>query len=224
MNETFLSLVKFNAEGLIPAVIQKVGSGEVLMVAHMNRESLKQTLETGETVFYSRSRKSLWKKGESSGSIQKVREILIDCDEDTLLFKVEQIKGACHTGRLSCFYRKWDRLQLVEMDDRSSSSGLVPKQILERISETISKRRENPSSGSYVSALLVKGEDAILKKVAEEAAEVLLSSKGKVREEIVWEVADLWFHTLVLLGFHGLPLQEVFRELEKREGKPGLKG
>lgn len=223
MMEPFLDLVKFNAEGLVPAVVQKIESGEVLMVAYMNRESLGQTLRTGQTVFFSRSRQTLWKKGESSGNIQIVREILIDCDEDTLLIKVDQTKGACHTGRLSCFYRKWDQERLVEIVSPVSFPGNSTPQILERLSETIKRRRESPAADSYVSTLLLKGEDAILKKIAEEAGEVLLSSKGKIREEILWELADLWFHTLVLMGFHGLTLRELYQELEKREGKSGLK-
>lgn len=222
MNDEELKKVRYNAEGLVPVVIQDFRTGQVLMVAYMNELSLKETLETGRTVFFSRSRKSLWKKGETSGNFQTVREILMDCDEDTLLIKVDQKNGACHTGRFSCFYRKWDKIQFTEIQEASSFSA-GPIHLLDRLSEMIMKRRGSPSPDSYVSSLLVKGEDAILKKIAEEAGEVLLSSKNHKREEIIWEVADLWFHSLVLLGFHGLSAGEVFKELERREGKSGLK-
>jgi phosphoribosyl-ATP pyrophosphohydrolase/phosphoribosyl-AMP cyclohydrolase len=223
MNEDIFKKVKWNAEELIPAVIQDFQTGQVLMVAYMNEVSLRQTLESGETVFWSRSRKALWKKGETSGNIQKVREIRIDCDEDTLLIKVDQKNGACHTGHLSCFYRKWEDARLFESVEEGHSSPPASAHLLDRLAQTILSRKENPSSNSYVSSLFLKGEDAILKKIAEEAGEVLLSSKGKKREEILWEVADLWFHTLVLLGFHGISLKEVFGELERREGKSGLR-
>jgi phosphoribosyl-AMP cyclohydrolase len=117
MNEDIFKKIKWSAEGLIPAVIQEFQTGQVLMVAYMNEVSLKKTLESGETVFWSRSRKALWKKGETSGNIQKVQEMLIDCDEDTLLIKVEQKNGACHTGHRSCFYRKWTGRDFVAVGE-----------------------------------------------------------------------------------------------------------
>lgn len=223
MNADILKKIKWSAEGLIPVVVQDFQTGQVLMVAYMNEVSLKQTLESRETVFWSRSRKALWKKGETSGNNQKVREILIDCDEDTLLIKVEQKNGACHTGHISCFYRKWENNRLSEIEEGSPSVPAVSVHLLDRLVQTILSRKENPSSNSYVSSLFLKGEDAILKKIAEEAGEVLLSSKGRKREEILWEVADLWFHTLILLGYHGISLKEVYGELERREGKSGLR-
>ena len=223
MKKEILGMVKYNSEGLIPVVVQDCRSEKVLMVAYMNEASLQETIETGQTVFFSRSRKALWKKGQTSGNFQSVREILIDCDEDTLLIKVEQINGACHTGRLSCFYRKWEKDQFVEIEERPNTPSNDSKHLLDRLSETIVNRKEKPSPQSYVSSLFSNGEDAILKKVAEEAGEVLISSKNRKRDEIVWEVADLWFHTLVLLGFHGLSAKDIFKELEKREGRSGIK-
>ena len=222
MNERFLKKIKFNSEGLIPVVIQDYQSGQILMVAYMNEASLKATLETGETVFWSRSRKALWKKGETSGNTQSVQEVLIDCDEDTLVMKVEQKNGACHTGHISCFYRKWGEGELTEKGDDRSAGENSPK-ILNKISEVIKQRKQNPSPDSYVSSLLIKGQDAILKKIAEEAGEVILSSKNQTEGEIVWEIADLWFHTLVLLGYHSISVQAIFEELTKREGKTGFK-
>jgi phosphoribosyl-ATP pyrophosphohydrolase/phosphoribosyl-AMP cyclohydrolase len=223
MKKELISSIKFNAEGLIPAVVQDVRSGQVLMVAYMNEESLKQTLESGTTVFWSRSRKSLWKKGETSGHIQAVREIFVDCDEDTLLIKVDQKEGACHTGRFSCFYRKLENGQWIEGENRPAIVKKESENILERVYQVILQRKETPDPGSYVSSLFSKGQDAVLKKVAEESGEVILSSKNGTRGEIVWEIADLWFHTLVVMGFHGIAVSELFDELKKREGKAGLK-
>ncbi|MHB8481598.1 MAG: bifunctional phosphoribosyl-AMP cyclohydrolase/phosphoribosyl-ATP diphosphatase HisIE [Nitrospiria bacterium] len=223
MNESILKKIKFNAEGLIPVVIQESRTGRLLMLAYMNETSLRETLKTGETVFWSRSRKGLWKKGETSGNIQTVREILLDCDEDTLLIKVDQKNGACHTGHHSCFYRTWEKGKLKENETVQPSGKKDSPDILNTISQVIAQRKQNPSPDSYVSSLFAKGEDAILKKIAEESGEVILSSKNKTKGEIVWEIADLWFHTLVLLGFHGIPVDEIFGELAKREGKQGLK-
>jgi phosphoribosyl-ATP pyrophosphohydrolase/phosphoribosyl-AMP cyclohydrolase len=223
MKNELISSIKFNSEGLIPAVVQDVRSGQVLMVAYMNEESFKQTLESGYTVFWSRSRKSLWKKGETSGHVQAVREIFVDCDEDTLLIKVDQKEGACHTGRVSCFYRKSENGQWIERESRPAIVKIESENVLERVYQVILQRKETPDPGSYVSSLFSKGQDAILKKVAEESGEVILSSKNGTRGEIVWEIADLWFHTLVVMGFHGIGVSELFDELKKREGKAGLK-
>jgi phosphoribosyl-ATP pyrophosphohydrolase/phosphoribosyl-AMP cyclohydrolase len=218
MSDEFLNAVHFDVNGLVPAVIQDHLTGEVLMVAFMNRESLKETLETGRTVFWSRSRKSVWRKGETSGHVQIVREIRIDCDEDALLVRVEQKNGACHTGRHSCFFRRFEKGVIEEIREAAGPPG-ADSRILERLSKVIENRKSGPSPGSYVSSLLSKGEDAILKKIIEEAGEVVLSSKGSQSREIVWEVADLWFHTLVLLGHHGLTVDDIYRELLNREGK-----
>jgi phosphoribosyl-ATP pyrophosphohydrolase/phosphoribosyl-AMP cyclohydrolase len=223
MKKEWISAIQFNSEGLIPAVVQDVLSGQVLMVAYMNEESLKQTLESGYTVFWSRSRKSLWKKGETSGHSQAVREIFVDCDGDSLLIKVDQKEGACHTGRFSCFYRRLENGQWIEGENRPAVVKKESENILERVYQVILQRKETPDAGSYVSSLFSKGQDAVLKKVAEESDEVILSSKNGTRGEIVWEIADLWFHTLVVMGFHGITVSELFDELKKREGKTGLK-
>ncbi len=218
--------LKFDEHGLIPAIVQDAENGQVLTLAYMNRESLRLTLETGLTHFYSRSRQRIWQKGEESGHIQRVREIYIDCDEDALLIKVEQVVAACHTGRRSCFFRRLHLSSEVPMevgrqrfDPETVYGGSLG--ILQRIFEVISERKANPKADSYVSGLLGKGQDQILKKVGEEAAEVVVASKNGESGEIIYEVADLWFHTLVLLGFHGITPEQVAQELRKRFGKKG---
>ena len=207
---------------LIPAVIQEAKTGEVLMVAYMDRHALRETLRTGYTHFWSRSRRRLWKKGETSGHAQRVREIWLDCDADTLLVKVAPHGPACHTGRWSCFFQPMRR-------DRTSSragaeaSTAPTTTILDRIYQVIVARRRAPKRGSYVSSLFAMGKDQILKKIAEEAGELVIASKNNQRTALISEVADLWFHTLVALGYHGIAPQEIARELSRRFGRPPRK-
>lgn len=210
-----LEMLKFNNEGLIPAVIQDYKNGKVLMVAYMNKEAVEKTIETGMTHLWSRSRKKLWQKGETSGNYQSVREIYIDCDEDTLLLKVEQAGVACHTGEVSCFYRTYRDSDLI----KSVTDG----GILERVYEVILDRKNNPKEGSYVSSLMAKGRDRILKKIGEEAGELIIGSKNDNRDEIIYEITDLWFHTLVIMGYHGISIDDINSEFEKRFGKSGIR-
>ncbi|MFQ5847066.1 MAG: bifunctional phosphoribosyl-AMP cyclohydrolase/phosphoribosyl-ATP diphosphatase HisIE [Candidatus Methylomirabilales bacterium] len=216
--------LKFDKKGLIPAIAQDGKTGHVLMVAYMNREALRKTLDTGLAHYYSRSRGRLWKKGEESGHVQRVGEIRIDCDGDALLLQVEQQEAACHFGYRSCFFRR------VKRNLRSSApvTGQVfrpgavygpSSRILDAVYGTILERKKRRPPGSYVASLFQEGDDRILRKIAEEACEVLLSVKGGRRREIVYEVADLWFHTLVLLGARGIPLDQLWEELEGRVGK-----
>lgn len=220
------SQLKFDERGLIPAIVQDATDGQVLTLAYMNGESLRLTLETGLTHFYSRSRQRIWRKGEESGHIQRVREIYFDCDEDALLIKAEQVVAACHTGRRSCFYRRLH--PSPEVPEEVGRQQFDPEAvygrslaILEQIFEVIRDRKANPQADSYVSGLFAKGQDLILKKVVEEATESVVASKNGKPGEIIYEVADLWFHTLVLLGYHGITPQEVAQELRKRYGKKG---
>lgn len=220
------STLNFDERGLIPAIVQDASNGQVLTLAYMNDESLRLTLETGLTHFYSRSRQRIWQKGEESGHVQRVQEIYFDCDEDALLIKAEQVVAACHTGRRSCFFRRLhpsaevpEELARQQFDPDAVYGGSLA--ILQQIFGVISDRKANPKADSYVSALFVKGQDQILKKVAEEAAELVVASKNGSPAEIIYELADLWFHTLVLLGYHGIMPQEVARELRKRFGKKG---
>ncbi|HET8761035.1 MAG TPA: bifunctional phosphoribosyl-AMP cyclohydrolase/phosphoribosyl-ATP diphosphatase HisIE [Nitrospiria bacterium] len=207
--DSLWSAIKFDAAGLIPAVVQERGSGRVFMLAYMNRESLELTLKTGFTHFFSRSRQALWKKGETSGHTQRVESVRLDCDGDTLIVEVEQTGPACHTGEPTCFFRLVDGEQLTPDPDGGGA-------VLDRVYRVIQDRKAHPVEGSYVASLLAGGVDRILKKVAEEAGEVVLASKNGARDQIVWEVADLWFHTLVALGHHDIPPSAIYDELTRR--------
>ena len=211
-----LSVVTYDEKGLVPVVVQEE-NGQVLMLAYMNEESLKKTLATGYTWFYSRSRQKLWKKGEESGNVQKVKEISYDCDGDTLLVRVHQTGVACHTGSYTCFSgRKLAGEEEKGVAVISEEKGYVLAEILNDLYKVIEDRRLNPIEGSYTNYLFDKGQDKILKKVGEEAVETILASKNNVKEEILYEMGDLWYHCLVLLAFHGIMPDELFRELMSR--------
>lgn len=210
---------KFDEQGLLPAVIQDWLDGSVLMLGYMNQEALNKTLATRSVHFWSRSRQALWEKGETSGNKLLVKELYIDCDRDTVLVKAEPLGPTCHTGKRTCFFSKLDE----RGNDEEGKSDEALGGILEGILRTIRHRRANPQPGSYTTKLLEGGLDKILKKVAEEAGEVLLASKGGKKEEIIYEVADLFFHTLMVLGYHEISLQEVYQELGKRFGRSGLR-
>ncbi|AAM25297.1 MAG: Histidine biosynthesis bifunctional protein HisIE [Caldanaerobacter subterraneus] len=199
--------LKFDEKGLIPAIVQDYYTKQVLMLAYMNEESLKLTLEKGETYFFSRSRGKIWHKGETSGNTQKVKKIFYDCDEDALLIQVEAKGPACHTGNISCFYRSFDE----ETED-----GI---EILNKLYERIKGRKINPVEGSYTNYLFEKGIDKILKKVGEEATEVVIASKNDSKDEIVYEVSDLIYHLMVLLVEKNITLNDIYNELERRYKK-----
>lgn len=212
-----LDRIKFSG-GLIPAVIQDVHNKDVLMVAYMNEESLQLSLETGETHFWSRSRKKLWHKGETSGHIQKIKTIFVDCDQDTLLVEVEQVEAACHTGKRSCFFEKLWEANIREGEE----APLTTVPILQALSQTIFERKAHPSPESYTSRLFEGGLDLILKKVAEESGEFIISAKNGREKEIVHETADLLYHLLVALAYYGIPMKQVEEELKKRTSQSGL--
>ena len=178
-------------------------TGEVLMQAYMNQESLQKTVDTGRTWFWSRSRQKLWNKGETSGHFQFVKAIRYDCDLDTLLILAEQRGNACHTGEYTCFHRSLD------------GSGLAPAvyETLARLYDLIDERKRLMPPGSYTTSLFEKGTDTILKKVGEESAELIVAAKGGVREEIVYEAADLFYHVGVLLAQQNVALTDVLEEL-----------
>jgi phosphoribosyl-AMP cyclohydrolase / phosphoribosyl-ATP pyrophosphohydrolase len=199
--------LRFDERGLIPAVVQEADTGEVLMVAWMDRAALEATLSTGQSHFWSRSRGKLWRKGESSGHTQHVERVYVDCDADVLLVQVHQDGVACHTGHRTCFFRAL------------AGDGEVapPSNMLERLEQTIASRKASPTPGSYVAGLLAKGEAAVCRKIGEEASEVIIAAlAGEGDERLVAETADLWFHTLVLLGARGIRLQDVLQELARR--------
>jgi len=198
----------FDERGLIPAVVQEADTGEVLMVAWMDRQALEATLETGLSHFWSRSRKALWRKGETSGHVQHVERVYVDCDADVLLVQVHQDGVACHTGHRTCFFRAL----------QDGGEVAAPANMLERLEQTIASRKASPRPGSYVAGLLAKGEAAICRKIGEEATEVICAALGGEGDaRLVAETADLWFHTLVLLGNRGIRLQHVLSELARRQ-------
>ncbi len=209
-------------DGLIPAIVQDAENKDVLMMAYMNAESLALSLETGETHFWSRSRKKLWRKGETSGHIQKIKNILVDCDEDTLLIEVEQVEVACHTGAQSCFFRGLTpEGELINFPETEQAKKLNPSR-LESLSQTIFQRKMAPPTKSYTSLLFQGGIDRILKKVAEESGEFIIGAKNGNREEIIHEATDLIYHLLVALGYYDIPFQAIEDELESRTGRSGL--
>jgi phosphoribosyl-ATP pyrophosphohydrolase/phosphoribosyl-AMP cyclohydrolase len=201
----------FDAQGLIPAVVQEARTGEVLMVAWMSPEAVERTLTTRWTHFWSRSRQTLWRKGDTSGHRQHVEAVYTDCDRDTLLVLVHQEGVACHTGTRTCFAARVDPPAGPGATEWAAAGG-----ILDTIERVIAERRRTPVAGSYVSGLLAQGDARILKKVGEEAAEVLVAATTETPARLVSEVADLWFHTLVLLGAHGLSVRQVLAELAAR--------
>ena len=201
--------IKFDKDGLVPAVLQDATTGEVLMVAYMNEESLEISKKTGRATFWSRSRGELWEKGKTSGNFMYIKEIRVDCDADCLLVLVEPAGPACHTGKRSCFYRDIEGAEL-DLDKKDNSD------ILNRLMAVTLDRKVNPQEGSYTNYLFDKGEDKILKKVGEEAAEVVIAGKNRAKDEIAYEVSDLLYHMTVMLADNDMTWEDIFDELEKR--------
>ncbi|MFQ5899027.1 MAG: bifunctional phosphoribosyl-AMP cyclohydrolase/phosphoribosyl-ATP diphosphatase HisIE [Candidatus Methylomirabilia bacterium] len=202
--------LRFDPDGLIPAIVQEATTGEVLMLAWMDRGALQATRQAGVTHFWSRSRQALWRKGETSGHTQHVEAIYADCDQDALLVLVHQDGVACHTGSRTCFFSPLDGEGVV-------GSRWEGPAILELVERVIQSRKAAPRPGSYVAELLARGEGAICQKVEEEASEVVAAALGGEGDDrLVSEVADLWFHTTVLLGGRGIPLRRLFQELAQR--------
>ncbi|NSW91044.1 MAG: bifunctional phosphoribosyl-AMP cyclohydrolase/phosphoribosyl-ATP diphosphatase HisIE [Firmicutes bacterium] len=226
INRQFLDELKFDDKGLIPVIVQDYRTNEVLMLAYMNRESLEKSLHTGTAHYWSRSRNKLWQKGETSGHYQYIKSIDVDCDGDTLLLKVCQQGVACHTGYNSCFYRALLKMKTVEeeingVDGKISTKGNGKQdengaEILEELYHVITDRKVHPKEGSYTNYLFEKGLDKILKKVGEEASEVIIAAKNKSLQELKYEISDLVYHTLVLMVEQGLKLDDIYRELKGR--------
>ncbi|USK33550.1 bifunctional phosphoribosyl-AMP cyclohydrolase/phosphoribosyl-ATP diphosphatase HisIE [Bacillus sp. F19] len=203
-----LQSVKFDQNGLVPAIVQDAVSKEVLTLAYMNEESLQKTIETNETWFYSRSRQELWNKGATSGNTQEVVGLKYDCDQDALLVLVKPAGPACHTGSYSCFSEN------VFGDFRQAPAERF--EILNTLEKLIAEREAEMPEGSYTTYLFTEGVDKILKKVGEEASEVIIAAKNRDADELKWEAADLLFHLIVLLREQKLPLDEVLNVLEER--------
>ncbi|MEM1280607.1 MAG: bifunctional phosphoribosyl-AMP cyclohydrolase/phosphoribosyl-ATP diphosphatase HisIE [Cyanobacteria bacterium P01_H01_bin.152] len=201
-----LDTIRYNEQGLVPAIVQDYLDGTVLMMAWMNAESLQKTLETEETWFWSRSRQELWHKGATSGHLQKVQTVRYDCDSDALLVTVQQIGDiACHVGERSCFHQ---------------IDGAVvapPADTLSQVFAIIRDRQQNPQSESYTNKLLQGGDNKILKKIGEEGAEVVMACKDDDPDAIAGEVADLFYHTLVALAHHQVDLKAVYQKLQSRK-------
>lgn len=215
--EEFIDKLKFDQSGLIPAIVQEAGSGRVLMLAYQNKESLLKTLETGTTWFYSRSRQELWNKGATSGHYQKLHNIYFDCDADTILLEVKQVGVACHEGYPSCFHHQVTPGGIYTDEEAPVLSGSRQLGlILGELAETIKERKNNLPEGSYTTYLFQKGLDKILKKVGEEAAEVIIAAKNQDKGELIYEASDLLYHLLVLLEEQDIPLGEIAKELKKR--------
>lgn len=198
---------KLNSDGLIPVIVQDHKTNEVLMMAYMNEEAFDSTVKTGRMTYYSRSRKCQWIKGETSGHFQYVKSLAIDCDKDTLLAKVEQVGAACHTGNRSCFYTT-----IVGADYDAKN----PLQVFESVYNTIVDRREHPKEGSYTNYLFEKGIDKILKKVGEEATEIVIAAKNPNPEEIKYEISDFLYHAMVLMVERGVTWEDITNELADR--------
>ncbi|RUM30336.1 MAG: bifunctional phosphoribosyl-AMP cyclohydrolase/phosphoribosyl-ATP pyrophosphatase [Aquifex sp.] len=200
--------LRFNDEGLIPVIAQDYRTGEIRMLAYANEEAVKKTLETGYAHYYSRSRKKIWKKGETSGELQKVIEIRVDCDEDTLIYVIEQEKNkACHTGERNCFFRN------LEGDKVEKP---LPFEVLPRLQEVINERIKTKKENSYTVKLVKQGKERVFQKFGEEAVETLIAlMKGK-REEVIYESADMLYTFLVSLSVSGIDVKEVMEELIRR--------
>lgn len=198
---------KLNADGLIPCIVQDYKTKEVLMMAYMNKESYYKTLKTGRMTYYSRSREKLWVKGEESGHFQFVKELIIDCDKDTILAKVSQIGAACHTGNPTCFYTP---LAAKEYDDTN------PLTVFNEVYDVIMDRKINPKEGSYTNYLFDKGIDKILKKVGEECTEIVIAAKNPDPEEIKYEISDFLYHCMVLMVERGVTWEDITKELDNR--------
>ena len=198
---------KLNKDGLLPVIVQHYKTQEVLMMAYMNEEAYKATLKSGRMNYYSRSRKMQWLKGETSGHYQYVKSLTIDCDKDTLLAKVDQVGAACHTGSPTCFFTP-----VMEAEESDKN----PLQILESVYATIQDRKENPKEGSYTNYLFEKGIDKILKKVGEEATEIVIAAKNPNPEDVKYEISDFLYHMMVLMVERSVTWEDIVKELADR--------
>lgn len=202
------SQLKQNSDGLVPVIVQDYQTHEVLMLAYMNEEAFNTTMRMGKMTYFSRSRQELWVKGETSGHIQYVKSLTADCDYDTILAKVSQVGGiSCHTGAPSCFFNEIVKKEYIERN---------PLKVFESVYDVIADRRENPKEGSYTNYLFNKGIDKILKKVGEEATEIVIAAKNPDNEEVKYEISDFLYHMMVLMVEKGLTWEDVTRELAQR--------
>lgn len=200
-----LSRVRFDANGLVPVIVQDAQTGQVLTLAYANLEALEQTLQTRQSTFWSRSRNELWVKGLSSGHTQQVVEVVLDCDQDAVLYKVIPHGPACHTGAESCFHHPLTQTHTPPLGE-----------VLERVYQTIQQRIDSLPEGSYVAKMHQAGLDRILKKIGEEAGEVIIAAKNPVADELTWEASDLLFHLLLVLAERGITPADLAHTLWER--------
>ena len=198
---------KLNSDGLIPVVVQDYKTDEVLMLAYMNEEAFQTTLDSGKMTYWSRSRQELWTKGLTSGHVQYVKSLTLDCDNDTILAKVAQVGAACHTGNKTCFFKP---LMKKEYDDTN------PLRVFQEVYDVILDRKEHPKEGSYTNYLFEKGIDKILKKVGEECTEIVIAAKNPDKDEMKYEISDFLYHVMVLMAERGVTWEEITRELARR--------
>ena len=195
---------KLNSDGMVPVIAQDYQTNEVLMLAYMNEEAFNTTLETGKMTYWSRSRNVLWTKGLTSGHLQFVKSLTLDCDNDTILAKVDQVGAACHTGNRTCFFKP---LMKKEYDDTN------PIHVFQNVYDVITDRKANPKEGSYTNYLFDKGIDKILKKVGEECTEIVIAAKNPDKEEIKYEISDFLYHMMVLMVEKGLTWEDITNQL-----------
>ncbi|WP_281951503.1 bifunctional phosphoribosyl-AMP cyclohydrolase/phosphoribosyl-ATP diphosphatase HisIE [Nitrosophilus kaiyonis] len=212
--------INWEKNSLIPVIVQDIESNEVLMLAYMNKEAFEKTLYTGYAHYFSRSREKLWKKGETSGNIQEVKEILLDCDSDTLLLKVKQTGPACHTGRKSCFYKDIKGGEIISEPIKNPNE--MYENVIDTLYHTIQEKKDSDPNISWTAKLFSKGENTILKKVIEEAGEFCFAIKDNKKEEIIYECADLVYHSLVALAYKDISPELIRKELKRRFGISGI--
>ncbi|MNW31051.1 Phosphoribosyl-ATP pyrophosphatase [compost metagenome] len=219
--EQVVENVRWDEAGLAPAIVQDAVTGQVLTLAYMNRESLRKSLESGETWFWSRSRQELWHKGATSGNTQRIASLNLDCDGDALLVRVHPAGPACHTGAITCFDREIV-LPGKEVSAAGETNSSRPDRfaVLAELEAVIAERERTRPEGAYTTYLFDKGIDKILKKVGEETSETIIAAKNQDNDELRLEVSDLLYHLLVLLQERKLPLDEIMTELERRHERP----
>ncbi len=223
--ENLADILKFDDKGLVPVVVQDFYNNELLMLAYADRDAVEKTISTGYAHYFSRSRQKLWKKGETSGHTQKIKQIFYDCDEDTLLLKVEQKGAACHTNHRSCFYREFFRGKTIEIDgilDEGFEEIIYSKdnegadEILTKLYELLLDRKSKLPEGSYTAKLFKGGIDKISKKIGEEAIEVVIAMMDRDNSQTIYESADLLFHIIVGLAYFDIPPKSILKELARR--------
>ncbi len=207
--------IRWNEQGLVAAIVQDRVSGRLLMQAWMDREALDQTIDTGLATFWSRSRQEIWVKGLTSGNTQRVIDLRLDCDGDAVLLLVDPAGPACHTGASSCFYTQWTDAGWQAAEPPAAG-------VLGALATQLEQRKSASPESSYVASLYAKGREKILQKLGEEAVETVLAGMGPTNEPLIYEMADLWFHSLILLADAGLHPQDILAELARREGVSGL--